>query len=101
MKRILLAGIGLFAASLLPATGHAQGTVKIGLILPYSGQFADTGIQMLNGAKLYVKQPATGLPARKSRSSPRMSAASIRRSPSVWRKSWSRATTLTSSPAST
>ncbi len=43
MKRILLAGIGLFAASLLPAAGHAQGTVKIGLILPYSGQFADTG----------------------------------------------------------
>ena len=56
MKRILLAGIGLFAASLLPATGHAQGTVKIGLILPYSGQFADTATQIDDGIKLYLKQ---------------------------------------------
>ena len=37
-----LAGIGLLAVSLLPVAGYAQGTVKIGLILPYSGQFADT-----------------------------------------------------------
>src|SRR5579863_1385589 len=56
MKRVLLAGIGLFAASLLPAAGHAQGTVKIGLILPYSGQFADTATQIDDGIKLYLKQ---------------------------------------------
>src|SRR5579862_8268101 len=56
MKRILLAGIGLLAASLLPAAGHAQGTVKIGLILPYSGQFADTATQLDDGIKLYLKQ---------------------------------------------
>ncbi len=56
MQRILLAGIGLFAASLLPAAGHAQGTVKIGLILPYSGQFADTATQIDDGIKLYLKQ---------------------------------------------
>lgn len=56
MQRILLAGIGLLAASLLPAAGHAQGTIKIGLILPYSGQFADTATQMDDGIKLYLKQ---------------------------------------------
>ena len=56
MKRALLAGIGLLAASLLPAAGHAQGTVKIGLILPYSGQFADTATQIDDGIKLYLKQ---------------------------------------------
>ena len=33
MKRLLLAGVAALAASLLPAAGHAQGTVKIGLIL--------------------------------------------------------------------
>src|SRR6185312_9627029 len=56
MKRILLAGGALLAASLMPAAGHAQDTLKIGLILPYTGQFADTATQMDNGIKLYVKQ---------------------------------------------
>jgi branched-chain amino acid transport system substrate-binding protein len=65
MKRVLLAGVGLIAASLLPASlfatiGHAQGavkgTIKIGLIMPYSGQFADTATQMDDGIKLYLKQ---------------------------------------------
>ena len=61
MKRPLLAGVGalaanLFAAGLLPAAGHAQGTVKIGVILPYSGQFADTATQIDDGIKLYLKQ---------------------------------------------
>ena len=48
------------AASLLALIGagaaHAQGTVKIGIILPYSGQFADGATQMDNAIKLYVKQ---------------------------------------------
>jgi branched-chain amino acid transport system substrate-binding protein len=56
MKRILLAGGALLAASLMPVAGHAQNTIKIGLILPYTGQFADTATQMDNGIKLYVKQ---------------------------------------------
>jgi branched-chain amino acid transport system substrate-binding protein len=49
-----LAGLALAAAGALPAS--AQGTVKIGLIMPYSGQFADTAAQMDNAIKLYVKQ---------------------------------------------
>src|SRR5438093_3495735 len=34
----------------------AQPTVKIGLIMPYSGQFADPAAQMDNAIKLYMKQ---------------------------------------------
>jgi branched-chain amino acid transport system substrate-binding protein len=39
----------------------AQDTVKIGLIMPYSGQFADTATQMDNGIKLYMKQHGDSL----------------------------------------
>ena len=35
---------------------NAQGSIKIGVILPYSGQFADTATQIDNGIKLYMKQ---------------------------------------------
>ena len=35
---------------------RAQDTIKIGVILPYSGQFADTGVQLDNGIKLYMQQ---------------------------------------------
>jgi branched-chain amino acid transport system substrate-binding protein len=56
MKRLFLAGFFTAAASLAATAGHAEGTVKIGLIISYSGQFADTAAQMDNGIKLYVKQ---------------------------------------------
>jgi branched-chain amino acid transport system substrate-binding protein len=56
MKRLVCAGIAILAASLLPSAGHAAGTVKIGLIMPYSGQFADAATQMDDAIKLYLKQ---------------------------------------------
>jgi branched-chain amino acid transport system substrate-binding protein len=56
MLRLLFAGVAVIAASLLPAAGHAQNTVKIGVLLPYSGQFADAATQMDDGIKLYLKQ---------------------------------------------
>ncbi len=56
MKRILIVGIALLAAAMSPAVASAQGTVKIGVINAYSGQFADTATQMDNGIKLYMKQ---------------------------------------------
>ena len=34
----------------------AQSTVKIGLIMTYTGQFTDAAAQMDNGIKLYMKQ---------------------------------------------
>ncbi len=56
MKRLLFAGVAALAMSLLPVAGHAEDTVKIGLIMPYSGQFADAATQMQNGIDLYIKQ---------------------------------------------
>ena len=56
MKRVFLAGAAMLAAAILPATGQAQGTVKIGVISAFSGQFADTSAQIENGIKLYMKQ---------------------------------------------
>ena len=45
------------AAALLGATtAHAQDTIKIGVIMPYSGIFSDTSTQMDGGLKLYLKQ---------------------------------------------
>jgi branched-chain amino acid transport system substrate-binding protein len=56
MKRMLLAGATLLAAGLIGGAAQAQGTVKIGIVLPYTGQFANTATQLDNGIKLYVKQ---------------------------------------------
>jgi len=54
MTRSLFAVAALFAAVMLPAGANAQ--IKIGVINSYSGQFADTGAQIDNGIKLYMKQ---------------------------------------------
>jgi branched-chain amino acid transport system substrate-binding protein len=57
MQKLLcgLAGLATaFAFAGSPAL--AQDTIKIGIINAYSGQFADTGIQLDSGIKLYVKQ---------------------------------------------
>ena len=50
-------GLAALALALL-GTGPAgaEDTVKVGLIISYSGQFADTAAQMDNAIKLYVKQ---------------------------------------------
>jgi branched-chain amino acid transport system substrate-binding protein len=54
--RKILAALCSIAAALLATSAQAQQTIKIGLILPYSGQFADTATQMDNAIKLYMKQ---------------------------------------------
>jgi branched-chain amino acid transport system substrate-binding protein len=54
MRRALL--VGALAAAVWATASHAQDTVKIGVIMPYSGQFADPGIQSDNGIKLYLKE---------------------------------------------
>jgi branched-chain amino acid transport system substrate-binding protein len=54
LNRTMLA-LGV-AAIAFAAPATAQDTIKIGVILPYSGQFADTGVQLDNGIKLYMKQ---------------------------------------------
>ena len=56
MRKTLL-GLASAVALMAAATAApAQGTVKVGLILTLSGQFADAGIQMRNGAQTYMKQ---------------------------------------------
>jgi len=65
MRRILTA-LGAFTAAVLAAAPiAAQQTVKIGLIMPYSGQFADTATQMDNAVKLYMKQNGDSVAGKK------------------------------------
>jgi branched-chain amino acid transport system substrate-binding protein len=53
----MLIGLAAVTAAVFAvSSAQAQNTVKIGLILSYSGQFADTATQIDNGIKLYMKQ---------------------------------------------
>jgi branched-chain amino acid transport system substrate-binding protein len=56
MRRLMIGSSSVVAALLMLSSANAQGVVKIGLIMPYSGQFADTATQMDNAIKLYMKQ---------------------------------------------
>jgi branched-chain amino acid transport system substrate-binding protein len=65
MRRILTALGAVTAAVLAASPIAAQQTVKIGLIMPYSGQFADTATQMDNAIKLYMKQNGDSVAGKK------------------------------------
>jgi branched-chain amino acid transport system substrate-binding protein len=54
--RMLRFAATVSALGLAAATAHAQETIKIGLIAPFSGPFADYGKQMEGGIKAYMKQ---------------------------------------------
>jgi branched-chain amino acid transport system substrate-binding protein len=56
MRKTVLAMNTAAAFLLTVITAQAQQTIKIGLICPYSGQFADAVAQMDNGIKYYVKE---------------------------------------------
>ncbi|MGE0060841.1 MAG: ABC transporter substrate-binding protein [Xanthobacteraceae bacterium] len=56
MKKYVVAGASLLAAAVMSSAANAQGTIKIGVILPYSGQFAHTATEIDAGIKLYMKQ---------------------------------------------
>jgi branched-chain amino acid transport system substrate-binding protein len=60
-------GLAALAATAMFAGGaHAQqGPIKIGLIMPYSGQFADAAAQMDNAIKLFVKENGDTVAGRK------------------------------------
>jgi branched-chain amino acid transport system substrate-binding protein len=59
----------MFAAAVVilagGATTAAQSPLKIGVILPFSGQFADTATQLDNGIKLYLQQNGDTVAGRK------------------------------------
>jgi branched-chain amino acid transport system substrate-binding protein len=64
LKHALAVG-GLCLALLAGPSAHAQNTVKVGVILSYSGQFADPAAQMDNGIKLYLKRHGDMVAGRK------------------------------------
>lgn len=57
----------LIAAALAATTGgaRAEDTIKIGLLVPYSGQFADLGEKMDHGARLWMKLHGTTVAGKK------------------------------------
>src|ERR1043166_4172586 len=64
MRRTTLALCAL-AAALAAAPAAAQQPLKIGVILPLSGQFADGATQIDGGIKLYVQQHGDTVAGRK------------------------------------
>jgi branched-chain amino acid transport system substrate-binding protein len=65
MRAALIALGGIVAALFSVASADAQQPIKIGLIMPYSGQFADTATQMDNGVKLYIQRNGDSVAGRK------------------------------------
>jgi branched-chain amino acid transport system substrate-binding protein len=65
MQKVLIGLAGLIMATTFAGAANAQDSVKIGIINEYSGQFADTGMQIDNGIKLYVKQHGDTVAGRK------------------------------------
>lgn len=55
MSKLLKGLIGLAAIAGVTTGAMAQDTLKIGVILPYSGQFADPGTQLQAGIDLYIQ----------------------------------------------
>jgi branched-chain amino acid transport system substrate-binding protein len=48
--------LGFSLALAMSSTALAEGTIKVGLIMSYSGPFADAGAQMQAGIDLYMKE---------------------------------------------
>jgi branched-chain amino acid transport system substrate-binding protein len=56
MRKALVGFIAIAATIFAVPAAVAQQTIKVGVILAYSGQFADPAAQMDNGIKLYLLQ---------------------------------------------
>ena len=56
MRRQILKGLAASALALATLPALAQETVKVGLILPMTGQQASTGRQLEAGVKAYMAQ---------------------------------------------
>src|SRR5262245_4401165 len=65
MGRMLLGGGTVLAAMLAAGAASAQQPLKVGVVMSYSGQFADPGAQIDNGIKLYMKQNGDTVAGRK------------------------------------
>ncbi|HEY7243878.1 MAG TPA: ABC transporter substrate-binding protein [Xanthobacteraceae bacterium] len=56
MRKPIIWCCGFVAMQAIALSAAAQQAVKIGLIMPYTGQFTDAAAQLDNGTKLYMKQ---------------------------------------------
>jgi branched-chain amino acid transport system substrate-binding protein len=56
MKRTIFGLCSLAALQFVALSAFAQDTVKVGLVMTYTGQFADAATQMDDGIQLYIKQ---------------------------------------------
>lgn len=68
MQKLFLGFTGLAALALAAlgiGSAGAEDAIKIGLIMCYSGQFADTATQMDNAIKLYMKQNGDSVAGKK------------------------------------
>ncbi|MBS0248643.1 MAG: ABC transporter substrate-binding protein [Proteobacteria bacterium] len=65
MRRLFYASVATCALALTPVTSQAADPIKIGVVLPYSGQFADGAKQVDEGIKLYMKQHGDTVAGRK------------------------------------
>src|SRR5262245_43529232 len=65
MRTLRLGFGGLVAAMLAAMPALAQQPLKIGLLLPYTGQFTDASAQMDDAIKLYIKQHGDTVAGRK------------------------------------
>ena len=66
MNRRMFGLAALAATAMLAGAAQAQqGPIKIGLIMPYSGPFADAATQMDNAIKLFVKENGDTVAGRK------------------------------------
>ena len=87
LRRQFLSSVAIVASAFLNYPAAAQDTVKIGLIVPMTGQQASTGKQIDAAVKLYHgSSTARRSPARRSRSSSRTTAP-CRTTPSASRRS--------------
>ena len=63
LQRIVRAVVPALAGLALLAVSAAAQTIKIGVILTYSGPFAQVGDEIDKGLKLYIKEHEKELPA--------------------------------------
>jgi branched-chain amino acid transport system substrate-binding protein len=63
--RNIVASVAMATASILAVTAHAADALKIGLVGPFSGPFADYGKQIEGGIKAYMAQNGNQVAGRK------------------------------------
>ena len=65
MRDMMIGAGTVLAVALAAGTANAQQAVKVGVVMSFSGQFADPGAQIDNGIKLYMKQNGDTVAGRK------------------------------------